>query len=410
MHLDLDIQTLSVVTALVVVLLGGLFVFACAQSHRLGAPLVWGESYFVYAVGLGLVAARGTIPDWMSINVANALILLGVAQIWAGARLFEGRPVRISLVFASAVLWLAACAVPKFEADINLRVILVSLLLALLLVVTAEEFWRGRAEPLVSRWPVVLVLLAYAVVFLMRIPQTLLWPMLGGQSLMSEGAFGWISFNTLFFMLVLAFLLLNMPKERAELQYKIASLIDPLSGVANRRAFFDGAEDLQQAHEYTPLAVMVFDLDHFKEINDRFGHSDGDFVLKIFAATANRLLGEEAVFGRIGGEEFAAVLPARNLDQAIGIAQRVRQEFAREAAVYGDADIHPTVSVGVVMENDPGHAVDCLLAAADRALYCAKAAGRNRVEVADAGVLPPSVPADSVLGNRRWWPRQPAGA
>lgn len=113
---------------------------------------------------------------------------------------------------------------------------LVSALMAMFAAVTAEEFWRGRSEPLMSRWPTVCALLAYAAALLARIPATLLSPILAGQSLMSGVSFALLAFGTLLFTVVLAFLLLNMTKERSELKHKIASLIDPLSGVPNRRA------------------------------------------------------------------------------------------------------------------------------------------------------------------------------
>jgi hypothetical protein len=113
--------------------------------------------------------------------------------------------------------------------------VLVSALMAMFAAVTAEEFWRGCSEPLM-RWPTVCALLAYAAALLARIPATLLSPILAGQSLMSGVLFALLAFGTLLFTVVLAFLLLNMTKERSELKHKIASLIDPLSGVPNRRA------------------------------------------------------------------------------------------------------------------------------------------------------------------------------
>jgi diguanylate cyclase (GGDEF)-like protein len=307
-------------------------------------------------------------------------------------------------VLAAPGLWLAASSVPAFAADLNFRVLLVSTLMAMLTAATAEEFWRGRAEPLMSRWPTVCVLLAYAAALLARIPATLLSPILQGQSIMSSVSFALLAFGTLLFTVVLAFLLLNMTKERTELQHKIASLIDPLSGVPNRRAFLDGAARLQaqQRLDPEPLAVMLFDLDRFKAINDRLGHGTGDAVLQVFAATATRTLGGEVMFGRIGGEEFAAILPAGDFGEAEAIADRVRRNFVAAAAAYVKDDLKPSVSVGVTLGRDPDVAVATLLAAADQALYRAKESGRNRVECAEA---PDQAAPKSVenLGERRRW-------
>jgi diguanylate cyclase (GGDEF)-like protein len=401
----LDVQTLSVVTVFVTALLGALLVFAGLQNRAVRAPMVWGAAYIVAAVGLALLTTNGSAPDWISIDIANALVLLGAALTWAGARIFDARPVRPGLVLAAPALWLVACAIPTFAADINLRVVLVSALMAMLAAVTAEEFWRGRAEPLMSRWPTVCALLAYAAALLARIPATMLSPILQGQSLMSGVSFALLAFGTLLFTVVLAFLLLNMTKECTELQHKIASLIDPLSGVPNRRAFLDGANRLlaQQRLDFEPLAVFLFDLDRFKTINDELGHGTGDTVLQIFASSATRTLGSDILFGRIGGEEFAAVLQVGDLGEAVAIADRVRRNFATSAADHGTPELVPTVSVGVTLGCDPKLPVAGLLAAADQALYRAKANGRNRVECSEPEIADDAAQSKAAASDRRSW-------
>jgi diguanylate cyclase (GGDEF)-like protein len=186
---------------------------------------------------------------------------------------------------------------------------------------------------LLSRWPTVIVLLAYAAVLLARIPATFFAPVLGTDSLLSGLSFALIAFGTLLFTVVMSFLLLNMTKERTELQHKINALIDPLSGVANRRAFLEGARRLmvQQALDGEPLAMMLFDLDRFKEINDRMGHAVGDRVLQTFAAASTATLGADILFGRIGGEEFAALFPVGDVGEAYAVADRVRRNFIEAA-------------------------------------------------------------------------------
>jgi diguanylate cyclase (GGDEF)-like protein len=395
--MQLDVATLSVVTVFVTALLGALLVFAGLQNRSIRAPMWWGAALIVNAAGLGLMTSHQTAPDFVSIDIANGLVLLGYGLTWMGARAFDARPVRpISLLFAP-VVWMIACRIPQFAADENLRVVVVSTMMAALAVLTAEEFWRGREEPLMSRWPTVFVLIAYAAVLLARIPATVFSPILEGHSLMSGVSFALLAFGSLLFTVVMAFLLLNMTKERTELKHKINSLIDPLSGVANRRAFLDGTVRLikQQAADREPLAMMLFDLDRFKQINDRFGHGVGDRALQIFAETATATLGGDILFGRIGGEEFASFLQVGDLDEAFAIADRVRRKFAAAAAHLGDEDLVPSVSIGVTLGRDAGADVDTLLAIADQALYRAKSLGRNRVEAIDAAAASETAPAGS---------------
>jgi diguanylate cyclase (GGDEF)-like protein len=228
-----------------------------------------------------------------------------------------------------------------------------------------------------------------------------------------------VAFGTLLFTVVMAFLQLNMTKERTELKHKINSLVDPLSGVANRRAFLDGAAGLlaQQEIDREPLAVLLFDLDHFKQINDRLGHAVGDSVLQAFAGTATATLGADVLFARIGGEEFASCIPVGDIDEAYAIADRVRRNFAAAAARFGSDQLSPSVSVGVTLACDSRTTVLELLLIVDRALYRAKELGRNRVETEVAAAGDTTVGAPSIvpiigpdraglaarsIGHRRW--------
>src|SRR5437588_442467 len=158
--MHLDIGTLSVVTVFVTALLGVLLVFAGLQNSSIRAPMWWGSAQIIGAVGLALVSSRGAVPNFIAIDLANALVLLAYGLIWAGARVFDGRKVLpLVVVFAPAV-WLLACRIPAFESDTNLRVVVLSAMTAMLAAATAEEFWRGRAEQLMSRWPTIIVLLS----------------------------------------------------------------------------------------------------------------------------------------------------------------------------------------------------------------------------------------------------------
>lgn len=413
----LDIQTLSIVTVFVTVLLGCLLVFAGWQNRAMREPILWGAGFMVGGLGLGLVCLRGVIPNWLSIEVGNSLGLAAYAMLWAGARQFDRRPVRPVLLTMAApiAIWLIACATPVFANDIQLRVVLMSALTGLLTLASAQEIWRGRAEPLMSRWPTLWVLIAYAGILLVRILATLFVPSMQGPSVLGGLAFALMAFGTLVFTVVLAFLLLNMTKERTELHHKIASLVDPLTGVANRRAFIDGANRqlARQGFAGAALAILLFDLDHFKRINDRLGHATGDNVLQQFATVATETLGADALFGRIGGEEFAAMVPVGDVGEAVAIAERLRRRFAAAAVLHAVGDLTPSCSVGVTLAVDADAPVTDLLAAADQALYLAKANGRNRVECgapapAIAPVWPDETNDAAEAGSSRRWRRMSA--
>jgi diguanylate cyclase (GGDEF)-like protein len=373
--------------------LGILLVFAGMQNQTLRAPMVWGAAYLLSALGQ-LIGSQALVTSWVA-SIANAMVLLGAAGIWAGSRCFDGRSVRPITVVSAPAFWGLACLVPSFGSDPQLRIVLMSTLMAMLTAATAEEVWRGRAGP-----PCALCL---------RIPAALLSPLLQGQSVMSGISFALLALGTLLFTVVLAFLLLNMSKERSELKHKIASMIDPLSGVPNRRAFLEGAERLQtqQRLDQEPLAVLLFDLDRFKKINDELGHAAGDAVLQLFASTATRTLGGDVLFGRIGGEEFAAMLPVGDAGEAAAIADRVRRKFETAASSYTAGDVQPTVSIGLTLGWSAEQPLSELLAAADQALYRAKANGRNRIEAQDA---PEQISAPRAASARRQWRKAAAAA
>nr|WP_236013039.1 GGDEF domain-containing protein [Methylobacterium ajmalii] len=165
---------------------------------------------------------------------------------------------------------------------------------------------------------------------------------------------------------------------------------DHLTGVLRRGAFFERAgvilADLAAAGR--PAAVLMIDIDHFKQINDRFGHAQGDRVLAAVAAGLQASLREGAILGRLGGEEFAVLLPAAEASEAWLAAERLRLRVAALSVPAEDGaggSVPPlsgmSVSLGLaVADADRPPSLEALLAQADAALYAAKAAGRNRVE------------------------------
>ena len=170
----------------------------------------------------------------------------------------------------------------------------------------------------------------------------------------------------------------SLSAERAAAEAKAMAETDQLTGIANRRRVSMALEqEIRQSElNATPLAMAIFDIDHFKQINDRFGHHTGDDVIKRVAGDAARQLRKADILGRFGGEEFVIVFPVTLLHDATKVAERVRKAVERSGQ-----DPAVTISIGVA-ERLPGEKADALLRRADAALYRAKSSGRNLLRLA----------------------------
>ncbi|GAB4090530.1 MAG TPA: GGDEF domain-containing protein [Burkholderiaceae bacterium] len=170
--------------------------------------------------------------------------------------------------------------------------------------------------------------------------------------------------------------------ERARRMAEQLAITDPLTRAYNRRYFFHACEVALKSltSQGQPLSVLVMDIDHFKRINDKFGHSQGDVALRQVAQACLRSLRQDEIFARFGGEEFAVLLPNASNAAALVVAERVRAAVAElRLQAQGGEWIEPTVSVGVATLDPTGDDADTLVTRADLAMYQAKLAGRNRV-------------------------------
>ncbi|MUH01409.1 diguanylate cyclase [Scytonema sp. UIC 10036] len=177
--------------------------------------------------------------------------------------------------------------------------------------------------------------------------------------------------------------LLHEQKEFIQELERLAT-IDPLTQVFNRRHLFALAEqELNRSQRYSSIfSVLILDIDHFKQINDIYGHAVGDRVLTSMAQTVLNCLRTVDFFGRFGGEEFVAFLPERDIDVAITVAERIRENLEKTAILVQEQQIFITVSIGVASYNLADETVDVIIQRADKALYHAKNQGRNRVVAA----------------------------
>ena len=388
--MNLDVHTLFLVTIYVEAILGLLLLFVWAQNTAIRAMCWWGFAHLIRLVSIALFGMYGQAADIVSIDLANVLLFTAFAATWTGARVFDGRPVEPVYLVTGAVVWLLVCRLPFLAENADVRSLVASGIITTYTWLTAYEFWRGRGEPLVSRWPAILMFFAHGALYILRTPLIAMLPSLSA----TDTVFGsvWLtvlSSEALLLSISSAFILLAMAKERTELRHRTAAMIDPLTGIANRRAFLQDAAQIVKRHAVNPrpTAVLVMDLDHFKSINDRFGHALGDRVLEIFTDAARKSMRASDLIGRLGGEEFAAMLTDTTREKAMAVAERIRRGFAEMAQEVDGRPVCGTVSIGLVHSVAATLDLPELLAQADHALYSAKERGRNRVEIAPLGMV-----------------------
>jgi diguanylate cyclase (GGDEF)-like protein len=171
----------------------------------------------------------------------------------------------------------------------------------------------------------------------------------------------------------------NEQQARREIERLAAT--DPLTQSANRRHFFTIGEQHMTNHtkHNHALALLFLDIDHFKRINDNYGHASGDEVLKVFSAQVRQVLRNDDLLGRLGGEEFAVLLPGLGVEEANIIAERIRSTCASLSVTTEGGVVQFTTSIGVSMATATDTGLDSVLNRADAALYRAKTGGRNRV-------------------------------
>lgn len=370
--MNLHVPTLLVTGSCVFLMCGLLMAFSWLRG-RGERTLLWTSAVLlVGALAIALNLLRGSEYERLAIQVGVALVLLCSGMTWTALRVFVGRRPH-ALLAAGMLLWVLLCFWPAFMQAPAWRGATFLLISLVYLALGASELLRSRGVVGVSVLPAVVLLALHGGFFLLRL--LLVGRLTEGQGVPSV-LFGVALVESLLYAIGLAFVILSMVKERAELQYRIAANTDTLTGVGNRRAFLDASErllvDCQRRAE--PATLMVCDLDHFKRVNDAYGHPVGDRVLIAFAAGALRCMRRSDVFGRVGGEEFACLIAADE-NSALGLAERIRREFSEQAT----APQAQTVSFGLASTRQAGYDLPELMRLADLALYEAKRNGRNRV-------------------------------
>lgn len=387
----LDVTTLFIVATCLMGLLGVLLLLAWARD-RIPALAWWGATYLIGGCSVGAWSLEGLISLPLPAGIANAVLFIACGMMWNAARVFHARPVLVGASTAGATVWLLACMFADFAQWPAARIGLSSVIVATYTFLTAAELWRERRKKLRRSWPALLVPMVHGAVFLFPIPLASLLPSDSGIMTMGKGWVTLFVLETMLYAVGTAFIVLELAQEQALRIYRDAAATDELTGVLNRRGVLQAAQQMiaTRAREGEVVSALMFDLDHFKKINDRFGHAIGDKALHLFATTARTTLRAYDILGRLGGEEFVALLPG-TLAEAKIAAERVRRAFETAGVTVEGHDLNATVSIGAAC-GEPGTDIVALLAAADAALYRAKASGRNRVELAQEAEKPAAVP------------------
>lgn len=379
--MPLQVETLSLISAVQAVVLAAMLWVGVR-----GAPGAAGRSLSLRAaalavegVGWGAFAAHGWLDPTAVVLGGNAVSLLAQAMVVVAVRMLLGEPLRLRLIAGIAVVgWLGVGWLGVVHPDYRLRVLWGSLVIFCNLALQAQALLNGRSR---ARSVLLLLLAVSASLLLWR--NGVLWFADAAPS--GLGAPGAVNYLYVLFagmqplFASVAFLLLYGDVLQRRL-YTLAR-VDPLTGVNNRLALNETATRLLSAAARSGQAVgvLMLDADHFKKVNDQFGHAGGDKVLRALVRTITSTLRASDVIGRVGGEEFVVLAPGTDMAELMLLADRIRTTLAATPLVVDGKTLQLTVSIGAAVAPRGARDFAGVLRLADLALYAAKRAGRNRV-------------------------------
>jgi diguanylate cyclase (GGDEF)-like protein len=338
--------------------------------------LTWAVGALLLVINIVLYAVYVASPaPWLA-ALAFLPQVLGFVVILGAARQFRTRssPLRAIVVVAVPTLLIT---IPGFLTHYDgIAFILTNLVNAALLLLTAREYWAARAEApgAVAGLSVLYSLVGVSFFLCAAVLVS------SGEWSLGHAPDNWAeSLNVIVGIAAVAgvgALSLALNQARLARRHLHEARTDALTGLLNRRALFDLYRE-RDLPAFT--SVVVFDLDGFKKINDAHGHAAGDLVLRRFAAAVTTSVRDGDRVARLGGEEFALVLPRATSESALDVAERIRIAFAAEVMETERGPLRCTVSAGVATAAAKGQPFEDVLRNADAALYTAKRAGRNRV-------------------------------
>ncbi|WP_424681773.1 diguanylate cyclase [Frateuria sp. YIM B11624] len=387
--MPMHIETLSLISAIQSLALA---VLLWAGTHgRPGAARtslkLRAGALAVEAAGWGMLAAQAWLHPAQLLLGGNALNLLAQGMAVVALRMLLGEPLRWRVALAIGVAgWLGVGWFGVVDPDYRLRVLWGSAAIMADIGLRMQALLHGGLRRS-SRARVALLAMCSLSALLLLWRNGQLWFDLNPPADIIQPD----TVNYLYVLLSgmqpmflsIGFLLLYSETLQRELH--LLARVDSLTGVKNRLALTETATQLlsQAGRVGRPLGVLMIDADHFKSVNDRFGHGGGDKVLLALVGSIRGTLRASNVIGRIGGEEFVVLAPDTGLEQALVLAERIRETVETTPLLVDGHLLQLTVSIGAVVAAPGEHDVKGLLQRADAALYAAKRAGRNRVMAAD---------------------------
>jgi diguanylate cyclase (GGDEF)-like protein len=386
--MSFHIETLSLISALQTALMAlMLWAGTYGDAGRVRRSLrIRSAALLVEALGWSSLAAHTYLPQAAMVLGGNAFNLLAQGMSVIALRMLLGEALRARLVVAVGVLgWLGVAWFGLIEPNYQARVLWGSLAIGVNILLSVEAL-LGVSVRRRSRARTVLMgvfAMAAALLIWRNIQLWMADYQLPGITAASNTNFFYVMFSGLQPLFAgIGFLLLY--NEILQQELRLLARIDPLTGVSNRLAI-DEATTMMLAHSARyrqSLAVLMLDADHFKSVNDRFGHNGGDKVLRSLVFSIRATLRDSDLIGRVGGEEFVVLSPGADMASAMLLAERVRSTVEQTPLVIDGQSLTLTVSVGVAVAALNESDGTALLKRADAALYGAKRAGRNRVEAA----------------------------
>lgn len=377
-----DPRTIVLLTGL----LAGMLAMVLLILRRSYPPTVrglgeWAAAVLLFFVTGPLFAVGGQATENLRISIANAVLMSGIYLSYVGTQRFFGVTPKLAqgwLLIAAAILVLAWFALVDYSYAVRLAI--TSALQTYLFCLHSWLVYRHGIHTF-PRLMLTGVLVSAAALQVIRYSASLINPqMVGILDNTPIQVFYVTTYPFIMLLFIISTILLASERLREELERM--SNHDPLTGLLNRRAFEEQTQREWARRKRQPqaLSALAFDLDHFKSINDTYGHAIGDVVLVHTARVLRDMARETDIVARLGGEEFVTVMPGTTEDQASAVAERIRALLAGEPVMTPNGQsLRITTSIGLATANAGDVDIHAVLQRADKALYEAKKAGRNRV-------------------------------